>query len=133
MQKLRFEQPWKMLCQGWRRGKLTDVGPMAAAQLGEDGGVEVNDGRRVWVLREECAVWICVSCIAFCIHFFFSFFFFNSRFCWLFSMNIALVYYLQTHKFHFSATFSLKMGPTSLFTHLKIILLQCFQFSISAK
>ena len=30
------------------------------------------------------------------------------------------------HKPHFSATFSLKMGPTVLFTHLKIILLQCF-------
>ena len=27
----------------------------------------------------------------------------------------------------------LKMGPIILFTHLKIILLQCFQFSISAK
>ena len=26
--------------------------------------------------------------------------------------------------------FSLKMGPTSLFTHLKIILLQCFHFSV---
>ena len=25
------------------------------------------------------------------------------------------------------------MGPTSLFTHLKIILLQCFQFSVSVK
>ena len=32
------------------------------------------------------------------------------------------------HKYHFSATFSLKMGFTILFTHLKIILLQCFQF-----
>ena len=34
-----------------------------------------------------------------------------------------------------SATFLLKMGPTILFTHLKIISLQCFQFqfSISAK
>ena len=31
--------------------------------------------------------------------------------------------------YHFSAIFSLKMGPTALFTHLKIILLQCFQFS----
>ena len=30
-------------------------------------------------------------------------------------------------------TFSLKMSPTTLFTHLKFILLQCFQFSISAK
>ena len=27
----------------------------------------------------------------------------------------------------------LKMGLTVLFTHLKIILLQCFQFSVSAK
>ena len=31
-----------------------------------------------------------------------------------------------THKFHFSAIFSLKMGPTILFIHLKIILLQYF-------
>ena len=31
-----------------------------------------------------------------------------------------------THKFHFSITFSLKMGPAVLFTHLKIILLQYF-------
>ena len=31
-----------------------------------------------------------------------------------------------THKFHFSATFSLKIGLTVLFTHLKIILLQYF-------
>ena len=27
----------------------------------------------------------------------------------------------------------LKMGPTVLFTHFKIILLQCFQFSVSTK
>ena len=33
----------------------------------------------------------------------------------------------------FLLIFSLKMGPTVLFTHLKIILLQCFQFSVSAK
>ena len=46
------------------------------------------------------------------------------------TMNSASVHYLQTHKFHFSATFSLKMSPTVLFTHLKIILLQCFQFSV---
>ena len=37
-----------------------------------------------------------------------------------------------TDKFHFSATFSLKMGLTVLFTHLKIILLQYFSvFSFS--
>ena len=29
----------------------------------------------------------------------------------------------------YSATFSLKLSPTALFIHLKIILLQCFQFS----
>ena len=34
-----------------------------------------------------------------------------------------------THKLHFSSIFSLKIGPTVLFTHLKIILLQYFQFS----
>ena len=30
----------------------------------------------------------------------------------------------------FSAKTTLKLSPTVLFTHLKIILLQCFQFSI---
>ena len=40
-------------------------------------------------------------------------------------------YCLRNHKFQFSATFSLKMGPTLLFTHLKIILLQYFTVSIS--
>ena len=34
---------------------------------------------------------------------------------------------------HFSATFSLKMVPTTLFTYLKIILLQYFQFSVFSK
>ena len=29
-----------------------------------------------------------------------------------------------------NANLTLKLGPTALFTHLKIILLQCFQFSI---
>ena len=36
----------------------------------------------------------------------------------------------ETHKPLFSEKFSLKIGPTTLFTYLKIILLQCFQFSI---
>ena len=46
------------------------------------------------------------------------------------TMNSASVHCSWTHKFHFSATFSLKIGLTVLFTHLKIILLQCFQFSV---
>ena len=36
----------------------------------------------------------------------------------------------RTHKSHFWVTFSLKLGPILLFTYLKIILLQCFQFSV---
>ena len=49
-----------------------------------------------------------------------------------FSQSVHTMYCLWTHKFHFSATFSLKMVPTVLFTHLKIILLQYFSvFSFS--
>ena len=51
----------------------------------------------------------------------------SSRKCWLFSVNSAFVHCSRTHKFHFLSIFSLKMGPTVLFTHLKIILLQWFQ------
>ena len=44
-----------------------------------------------------------------------------------FFVNSTSVHCLRTHKFHFLSIFSLKMGPTALFTHLKIILLQWFQ------
>ena len=47
-----------------------------------------------------------------------------------FSQSVHTVHCLWTHKFHFSAIFSLKMDPTVLFTHLKIILLQYFSVSI---
>ena len=40
------------------------------------------------------------------------------------------VYVLYMHCLYIKKI--LKMGPTVLFTHLKIILLQCFQFSVSA-
>ena len=46
------------------------------------------------------------------------------------SVNNISVHYLWTHKLHVSITFSLKIGPTILFTHLKIIFLQYFQFSV---
>ena len=52
-----------------------------------------------------------------------------------FSQSVHIVHYSWTHKFHFSATFSLKLGPTVLFTYLKIILLQyflVFKFQFSA-
>ena len=56
---------------------------------------------------------------------------FFSRSCWLFSREHCTIH--ETYKLHFSVTFSLKMGPMVLFTHLKIILLQCFQFLVSVK
>ena len=91
-----------------------------------------------------------------CLAFFFFFFFctrlwdlrllfmHSSHKVWLFSLFCSqsehTVYCLWTHKFHFSATFSLKMAPTVLFTYLKIILLQYFsifnfnfQFSVVSK
>ena len=79
---------------------------------------------------------------AFCVFFFFFFFFHafwqnavtvhycsmnSNRKCWLFCRKQCIMYCSWTHKFYFLATFSLKMGPTVLFTHLKIILLQWFQ------
>ena len=68
----------------------------------------------------------------------------SNRKVWLFyiffSQSVHIVHGSWTHKFHFSATFSLKMGHTVLFTHLKIILLQyfsvfnfSFQFSAVSK
>ena len=46
------------------------------------------------------------------------------------TVNSAFVHCLRTHKYYFLTIFSLKIGPMILFTHLKIILLQYFQFSI---
>ena len=50
----------------------------------------------------------------------------NFDFSNFFSQSVHIVHCSWTHKFHFLATFSLKMGPTVLFTYLKIILLQYF-------
>ena len=62
--------------------------------------------------------------------FVFVFFFFILAEKFYFSINfqshVDPVYCLGTYKFYFSATFSLKMGLTVLFTYLKIILLQYF-------
>ena len=44
----------------------------------------------------------------------------------IFSQSVHTVHYSRTHKFHFSAIFSLKIGFTVLFTYLKIILRQYF-------
>ena len=63
--------------------------------------------------------------------FFFFFFFFFSGNGWsvlLWTVHLCTVH--GPHKLHFLLIFSLKMGLIALFTYLKIILLQCFQFSV---
>ena len=82
-----------------------------------------------------CGIWVFVLRFSLFFFSFFFFFFCSAHICWLFHGNNVSVHCLQIHKFHFSAIFSLKMGLTVLFTHLKIILLQCFQFQflVSAK
>ena len=79
-------------------------------------------------------VWICVHGCVLCFHafsvFIFFFFFFFCTF-WLsqqWTVHPCTVH--GSHKVHFSATFSLKLGLTTLFRHLNIILLQYFQFSV---
>ena len=63
------------------------------------------------------------------------FFFFSPQLLTLSIVNNTYVYCSRSHKLHFLRIFLLKMGLTTLFTYLKIISLQCFQFqfSISAK
>ena len=75
-------------------------------------------------------VWIALTSAAFAFpQFFFSFLF--SRNGWpvfLWTMHLCTVH--KSHQLHFLSTFSLKLSLTVLFTYLKIILLQYFQFSI---
>ena len=59
------------------------------------------------------------------------FFWFSPQQLTLSTVNSASVHCSRSHKLPFSATFLLKMGLTALFTHLKIISLQCFQFQFS--
>ena len=44
--------------------------------------------------------------------------------------SVGLVHYSWDSQVQILANFSLKLGLTVLFTYLKIILLQCFQFSV---
>ena len=107
-----------------------------------------------WINQVVCAylvfVWIgLIWCLWFALrfaHFFFSPHISKTKFSWngYCSCTVAEIFYFsehqwipctvhRTHKLHFSSTFSLKMGLTALFMHLKNILLQCFQFLISEK
>ena len=75
-------------------------------------------------------VWILRFTSASAFSFFFFFFFFQLHIVDFSAINSDLCTVHESHKLHFLSTFSLKMGPTVLFTHLKFILLQCFQFSV---
>ena len=62
---------------------------------------------------------------------FLPFFFFFSRNFWpILPWTVHHSTIHGSHELHFSASFSLKTGPAALFTHLKIILQKCFQFSV---
>ena len=87
--------------------------------------------RKSWKFSKELGeVWIRLIASTFCFQRISTFFFLVTVLVDFLSVNSVSVHCLRTHKFHFSATFSLKMGPTALFTHLKINLLQYFQFSV---
>ena len=64
-----------------------------------------------------------------CLCFLTFFFWFQPHYLTKSTVNSAPMHCSLTHKFHFSATFSLKMGPTVLFTHLKIIFYNVFSFN----
>ena len=51
------------------------------------------------------------------------------RLCWRLCFCVDPVHCSWDPQVQISTNFSLKLGSTTLFTHLKIILLQCFQFS----
>ena len=50
--------------------------------------------------------------------------------CLRLAFLVDLVYYSQDPQVLFSTKFSLKLDLMTLLTHSKIILLQCFQFSV---
>ena len=60
-----------------------------------------------------------------------SFFFLDAHFCGCDVFPVGLVHCSQDPQTSFLLKISLKMDLTALFTYLKIILLQCFQFLVS--
>ena len=59
----------------------------------------------------------------------FFFFFFKPQLLTILRWTVNGCTVHGSHKLHFLTTFLLKIDPKELFIHLKIILLQCFQFS----
>ena len=75
-------------------------------------------------------VWIALISAASAFPQFFFFFLFSAAMVDLFFCEQCTCALFTDPQTPFLSPFSLKMGPTVLFTHLKIILLQCFQFSV---
>ena len=73
----------------------------------------------VWI-QINLAFAFCVLCFSLSLFFFFC----SAYNCWQVNYEHAL--FMSPTKWHFLTIFSLKMGLITLFTHLKIISLQCF-------
>ena len=91
----------------------------------------------VFITHISGAVWIARLRLASGILLLFSFFsFFSSRLCWLSKTNFTVyeqcIYCLYTVHALFTYLKLLKINLEILFAYLKIILLQCFPFLISA-
>ena len=94
--------------------------------LVSDGSAILVMKSRIPKLRVRLGSAFCASQTFAFLPFFFFFIAEKFDFSTHFQPHVGLMHCSRTHKFHFSASFSLKMGLTVLFTHLKIILLQCF-------
>ena len=81
-------------------------------------GLKVN-------IRHLVPIWIRLI-LRLCFHFFF----WEARFRHEKMGPVGPMYCSQDPQISFFNKISIKMGLTALFTHLKIILLQCFQFSV---
>ena len=88
----------------------------------------------VWNAIQTHTKWVFGSdlfvCLRFTSRFVLFFFFFKPQLLIILSWTVYPYTVHGFYKLHFSTIFSLKMGSTALFTHLKIILLQYFQFSV---
>ena len=103
----------------------------------------LSQAPKTWTFYSLKGPWYWLKCETFASHnegvwaprfLLFTFFFFFARICWFWETNFTvmnsecIVHALCWHCLRIKKI--LKMSPTVLFTHLKTILLQCFQFSV---
>ena len=89
---------------------------------------------RPWMQTYSMCLDMTETCVYVFISRFLPFFFFLVHICWFFEDKIHYLWTVHALFTHCACTIThlkiLKIGPMTLFTHLKIILLQYFQFSI---